>query len=395
VSRFVPESLTEALLRPVAMASPTGGVYVEFISPDFRFLFLLVLVLAVVAWSMARRDRLAGKPALVLATFVAVAFAPWLATSGNGRYFTPVLLLAGPACIGLLHLLPATRGFKLAAGTGMLVWQALLLHDVGTSGAWTFVHWRNPPAFAIDVPADLAASPATYVTLSDQSYSLIAPRFHDASRWINISGINGWAQRSIAGRRAREFLSTGDPLRVVFPAPNARLASAPLQDDLRAAIDALLARQNLSIADPAGCRRLVSAGLGLASTGGAGTASEPGTPLAFWVCPLARNARQGGGEPLAAPSQADAVFDALENACPALFRRGEAVTLPIPSGALRAYTAADTKVYVLEDGTVMYKYARSLNAEVVGTVQEVLGGGFRMDCAKVRRRSALPWQRAL
>src|SRR6185369_9315597 len=39
--RFLPDTWRDAILRPLALASPDGGVYIEIIAPDFRFLFIL------------------------------------------------------------------------------------------------------------------------------------------------------------------------------------------------------------------------------------------------------------------------------------------------------------------------------------------------------------------
>lgn len=391
MSRFVPQSWSEALLRPVAMASPDGGVYVEFIAPDFRFVFILLLALAAVV--AAFRTRRLPVP-VVLGAFLVAAFVPWLASTGNGRYFIPMLLLAGPVCIGLVHQLPMTRGFKATLAVVMVLLQSFLLFSIPPWGSWTYVRWGDAPAFPIEISADLMGEPATYVTVSDLSYSVIAPRFHPASRWVNISRQKGRGDASPDALRTQAVLGVGEPLRAVFPAPSAELSSASLAPQLQAALDHLLARQGLSIADAAACRLLPSRGLGESSTTGSGESDAP-VPLGFWVCPLAREAKEPPQAETVAARETDAVFAKLERTCPGLFHPGTAETLALPAGAVRGYSTSDVKVYVLNDGTVMYKYFRSLNPEVVGTVQTVLDQGFRMDCTRVQRRRALPWERGL
>jgi hypothetical protein len=176
VIRFLPDSWLDALMRPLAIASPDGGVYVEIIAPDFRFAFIIVLALA---WLiLARGSKRRTSPALVLLALTAVAFVPWLETTGNGRYFIPFLLIAGPLCIGLVHLLPVTRSFVVTLAIGMVSWQAFLIYDITPWRNWGHITWGDGPPFDVEVPKDIAAQPATYVTLSSISYSLIAPRFH-------------------------------------------------------------------------------------------------------------------------------------------------------------------------------------------------------------------------
>ena len=62
---------------------------------------------------------------------------------------------------------------------------------------------------------------------------------------------------------------------------------------------------------------------------------------------------------------------------------------------MRSYPGSDTKAYVMDDGNVMYKYLRALNAVDVGTVAAVLDDRFRMDCDNIRGRSGLPWERQI
>src|SRR6476661_2984019 len=117
MNRFEPDTWLAALLRPVAMGAPDSHVYVEIMAPDFRWVFvLLLLVLLVIMRSRARRGSVgavaapgadAGPAAVfVLVAALAVAFVPWLLTSGNGRYFLAGLLMVGPVCVGLAWRLP-------------------------------------------------------------------------------------------------------------------------------------------------------------------------------------------------------------------------------------------------------------------------------------------------
>lgn len=396
MTRFEPENWREAVLRPLAMAFPDGGVYVEFIAPDFRFVFAtaLVLLALVLGWR-ARRRQQAVAPVLALLAFVAAAFVPWLMTSGNGRYFVAVLLLVGPLCIGLLRLVPVTPGMRMAMAVAMVAWQGFLLVEISPWRSWTYVDWGRGPAFEVEVPPEFTQSPATYVGLANISYSIIAPRFHPASRWINISAQKGLGDRSPDQLRTEAFLRTGDPLRAILPAPPGDGTATEIEEPLRVAIDDLLARQGLSISDPRQCRFLPSGGLHAAAHESREAETKHSSTLGFWICPLVREVRSGPGASDPVPARTEEVFHKMERTCPGLFRPGESATLRIPAGALRGYPGTDMKLYVLNDGTVMYKYFRALNPAVVGTVDKVLDPAFRMDCRQVRGRSGLPWEREI
>ncbi len=390
MSRFTPESWQEAALRPVAMTSPEAWVYVEYPAPDFRFILALLLLVACLL--LRRRIPPGFRPVLAVALFVILGFTAWLATSGNGRYFLPVLLLSGPLVAGLVHWLPATRSLRFTALAAMVMWQGFLLLQLNPWGIWTYVPWRASP-FELEVPPEWQREPATYVTVSTLSYAAIAPRFHPDSRWINVSELAGTGSLKPAARQARAFLAKGDPFRVIFPtlapvAPDAPRVDAALADT----IDQLLARQQLSLASRADCRLLPSTLPRRQRVEGA-DAAQPEGLTGFWACPLAREARPTGnnGAP-AAPQPVDLVFQRLERACPRVFPAGYP-NLPLPGGTLRNYTTTDTKVYVFDDGEVLSKYSRSINPERIGSVADVLRDGFGMDCGRVRRRAAVPWQR--
>jgi hypothetical protein len=392
--RFLPDTWFDALLRPLALASPDGGVYIEFIAPDFRFVFVLVLALM---WLLIRRgNERRRSPALVLLGLTAVAFVPWLVTSGNGRYFIPFLLIAGPLCIGLLYLVPLTRSFKLAVAIGMVLWQAFLIYDISPWRSWGHVIWGDGPPFDVEVPKDVAEKPATYVTLSSISYSLIAPRFHPASHWINISSQAGLTDKSPDGLRTQALIAAPGPLRVLFPTLSGGQVGAGIDPTLARTIDDLLARQGLSIEDAAQCRLLRSAGLAAMASSRLSDAqtTTPGVH-GFWLCPLARHASGRSVSTTPVPERTERAFDRLEGICPRIFRPGETVSLHIPSGALRSYPGSDFKLYVLDNGQVWYKYLRALNPVLIGNIDAILKPDFVMDCNHIIGRSGLPWERGI
>ncbi len=392
--RFLPDSWLDALMRPLAIASPDAGVYVEIIAPDFRFAFIIVLALA---WLiLARGNKRRTSPALVLLALTAVAFVPWLATTGNGRYFIPFLLIAGPLCIGLVHLLPVTRAFMVTLAIGMVAWQAFLVYEITPWRNLGHITWGDGPPFEIEVPKEIAAQPATYVTLSSISYSLIAPRFHPHSRWVNITTQVGVIDKSPDSLRVQELIAAPAVLRVFFPTMPGGQVGASIDPALGKAIDDLLARQALSISDEAQCRLLPSAGL-------AGTDSsklsdaQTDTPgvHGFWLCPLARHASSRASKAVPMPERSEQIFERMERMCPRIFRTGEAASLHIPSGAVRGYPGSDFKLYVFDNGEIWYKYIRALNPVLIGKIDDILKPAFVMDCEHIPGRTGLPWERGI
>lgn len=376
------------------MASPDGGVYIEIIAPDFRFVFVLVLAFAWLVLARGKQRR--TSPALALLVLTAVAFVPWLATTGNGRYFIPFLLISGPLCIGLLHLLPLSRTFILAVAIGMVSWQAFLIHDISPWHNWGHVTWGDGPPFDVEVPKEVVQQPATYVTLSGISYSLIAPRFHPDSRWVNISSQAGLADKSPDGLRVQGLIAAPGPIRVLFPTVTGGQLGGRIDAALSQAIDDLLARQGLSIENEAQCRLLRSSGLAsMASNRLSDAQNENPGVHGFWLCPLARHASARPARAAPVPEQTEQVFDRLERLCPRIFRPGETVSLKIPSGAVRGYPGSDFKLYVFDNGEVWYKYLRALNPVLIGKIGDVLKPAFVMDCERIPGRTGLPWERGI
>jgi hypothetical protein len=391
--RFLPDTWRDALLRPIAMASPDGGVYVEIIAPDFRFLFVLALLAAVALYALFRKGALTP-PLRVLLALTGLAFVPWLATSGNGRYFIPFLLLAGPLCIALVQALPLSRHLRASIALLMVAWQGVALYENDPWRWWGHVAWREGPAFQVDIPPEAVAQPATYVTLASISYSILAPRFHPDSRWINISAQRGVGDNSPDGLRTQALIAAPGPLRVLFPSVPGGESGETMGQALGVAINDLLARQGISIEDARACRLLRSRGL--ADMASRRVEAQGDEALhGFWLCPLVRRATSSRPDAGPPPPWIEDVFAKLEKTCPQIFRAGEAVSLRIPAGAVRGYPGSDFKLYVLTDGQVLYKYFRALNPVVVGNAPDIMAPGFAMDCNNIKGRTGLPWERAI
>jgi hypothetical protein len=391
--RFEPDTWREALLRPLAMAAPNSHVYVEIPAPDLRFVFIALLL---VAWLlMSRRLRPGPRATSVLVVVLLLSFVPWLATSGNGRYFIPFLLATGPACIALAYRLPWSNFTKMTTAIVMLLLQGYIVFDNGPSHAWSLATWRDAPYFSVAVPADMKAAPATYVTITSISYSLIAPLFDSRSHWINVSSMMQDPSASIETRKARDIFANSSSLLLVVPSMPAYMTAEKLPNaDLLDVIDGRLAPQRLAVARSQHCQLIPSKGLALVALGKLDKAKpETIASLGFWVCPLLYPA-----PPAPAPKRdatLDAIYEKIERLCPRYFPPGEAATRLISGGSVRDYASADMKLYVLDDGGVYYKYWRALNPELIAPSAKVMSPSFEFDCDHIRGRSGLPWERGI
>lgn len=407
IVRFEPDTLYEALMRPVAMAAPNANVYVEIMAPDFRFIFALALLaLWATLWLLGRRrtavtdgttgDRASARPVFVLLTALAIAFVVWLATTANGRYFLAGLLIVGPVCVGVTRLLPLTRALRMTLAVGMLALQAFAVQQSDPWHPRGLASWKEPPYFHVDIPPEERAQPGTYVTMSAISYSLLVPMFHPQSRWLSLHNAPPPDSGNLDGRRTEAFLSKAQAGRLMLLVPVVqgvmtpeRLPNARVSE----VINEQLAPYRLGFTQPQSCRFLLSRGL--AGMGLGEKTQEERARSGFWLCHLTRLA--AGASPQATRGKRyDAVFKVLEAQCPRFFPAGgDRGSLPLPNGEVRSYLRAEMKAYVYDNGEVYYKYYRALNPVLVGNVADLMADRARVDCGKIRGRTGLPWEREI
>jgi hypothetical protein len=392
LNRFIPDTWWEALLRPLAMAAPNGGVYVEIMAQDIRF--LAALLLAGLVLVLRKRLEITARSALLLAGLTALAFVPWLVTSGNGRYFVPFLLLVGPVVAGLAWALPATKIARLATALIVLFAQVAATADNIVLGAWGLTTWREDPYFEVAVPPDLREEPATFVSITSISYSLIAPQFNPLSHWVNIAAMSA-DPASPETTRAHALFGKSRRLYVIVPTVLRHTANdgQPLEK-LKDAIDAQISSQRLAIDRAQACRVLHSRGMSRQVLGDHYLRRPvESAHTGFWLCALRYPVAPPPTRPLL--HQWDAAFEQLERRCPGIFPPGTAGTSALADGLLRDYAAADMKAYVMDNGVVYYRYWRSLNLQRVGTLQDVMNGTFSLDCTHIQGRSGMPWDRSI
>jgi hypothetical protein len=196
--------------------------------------------------------------------------------------------------------------------------------------------------------------------------------------------------------RLEDFLRAAKgPIDVLVPTiPGLSTADGKPQPEVRTALDALLAPQKLGLDPGQPCRVLHSRGMA-AIQGRHYEGGAKAEHIGFWSCPLRYPVATPPAQMHDIPAKTEAAFARIETDCPRFFQPGSAKTQRINGGAMRHYAGADIKLYVLEDGTVWYKFWRALNPVVIGTVDGVVRGADKVKCDQIRGRAGLPWDREI
>ena len=392
--RFLPDTWRDALLRPLAMAAPDAGVYVEIMAPDIRFAAIAGLL---GVWLLFMRNgRWRVLPVVLLLVFSMLSFAVWMATTGNGRYFIPVLLAAGPLCVALIYHLPFTRNLRLSLAGLVLALQAFVVVQNNPWQWWGLGPWGDEAFFPIELDQEAITIPATYVTSTSISYSLVAPRFPNASRWVNISSQPD-PYNNPDGRRVQDLLAASKSIQLLIPSmPDHMTIDGVPGERITRVINEMIGRQRLTLEDPKKCRLLRSRGIASQAFRDV-DAVRPAVvaKMGFWVCPLRYPVAATATSSNEGSPEVNRALDAVEKTCPRFFPPGHAPSSRIEGGVVRGYSAADMKLYAFDDRKIYYRYWRALNPVLVGSIEQVLASGFRMNCDTIRGRSGLPWERQL
>jgi hypothetical protein len=406
IIRFMADTWRDAVMRPLAMAAPNSWVYTEIFAPDFRFVFALGLaVAALIAMSIYKRPNADRWPVLILLGLTFLSFVPWMATSGNGRYFMPYLVLVGPLCIGLVNILSCTKGMKASIVLLVLGMQGFALFQNNPwkpFNSWGGTPWLDAPYFSIDVDPKAIDPNTTYITVTKLSMSLLAPQFPAASRWVNLSVFEG----SDVSKPSRiydpvvKILGVSTSLKL-FQRSKPQWMQVGTDQPNQIALNAFnkdLQPHRLAIKVPTDCKLLASKSQGFSvlqvTSDNADEASRH-TP-GFWICALEYPVATALKAQLTEGSmKAAQVFEKMESLCPRFFPPGQTMVDTHPSGYSRAYPGSDTSLILKQDGDLYVKNELALDPEKIGQADEVLNKRQSMDCTKFRGRSGLPWEREI
>jgi len=384
--RFVPDDWLDGLLRPLLLADPAVGLYVETHAPDLRFAALgLLLVLA-----MATQRRLnilqAWQWRLLLGSVA--SFYLWTFVSGNGRYLIWALLLVGPFAVLAAARLRVTLAMRNTVILGVLALQVWVVAITYRVNVWALRPWVQGPGLGL-ANTPLGQSPMVFVTVGSISHSILVPQMHPQSRWTNVAGQHDYLPGTRDYARFQALMTSELPKYAVV-----RAAKLAMTDDAQplpqawAVIHRSLARAGLAVtADHCSFVRSQVGGVDYTVAG------APPPINGFWFCPIRYQA--GSETPVGqtfAP-ELDDVFQAIEQQCPRMLPAGNAQTRPHDDGASRLYSHSDTGVIVNNAGDVYLKNMRALNPSHLGTVEDIRAARFSIDCERLPGRYAPPWAR--
>lgn len=386
--RFQPDSWVEGLLRPLVMMDPQSGIYFEGIAPDWRF--ALIAGFALTAAVPGNRRKLSFEQRQLTLGLTA-SMLLWTFVIGNGRYFTAGLLLAGPLLIAAWRLIPGTPRLRYGILAATVALQLAVVASAYERNRWGLAQWKDHPALDIEA-SPLREQPATFITLTVISHSILVQRFHPQSRWSNIKGQHDITPTSREYAGLLNLLEDPLPKYVIWPI-SAQAGDSSLQPNaqLRGLIDLDLRPFGLAL-KPEGCVALRS---NLAPNS---LESPPrqGIMQGFWFCPAEYSEElrlTPQKQPELEPRIAEA-FDSVERRCPRFFPIGSGQARHVDGLAkLRYYAGTDMKLVADEQDRILAKYHRALNPTFVGTIDQVRNGDFHFPCDKPSGRYQLPWQR--
>jgi hypothetical protein len=291
--------------------------------------------------------------------------------------------------------LPGTKALRLSVAAGIVLLQGWVVYNNDPWHWWGLGKWGDTPYFELELDEQARTQPATYVTVANISYSLVAHKFAQESRWVNISSLPDAGGGGAENARMQKLLAQSKSLKLFVPSrPEFMTNEMQPNPDLQAVINNMLIGQRLALAAPLDCRLLRSRGLARTALKDVDkTPVEQVDKIGFWVCTLAYPfpppPSEKGGDP-----EVNAIFGLIEKQCPRFYQPGQTNAARVEGGWLRVYPQADIRLYVMDSGNVYYKYWRALNPELLGRTDE-LRAGKRADCTVIRGRSGLPWERGI
>lgn len=406
--RFAPDSLLEGLLRPILVLLPQPWIYSELTAPDFRFVFLLgMLLFWFISGFVLKRPWSANLRHAMLSGVCLLAFLPWLLTGGNGRYFIAYLALVGPLCVALVEASSASQNMKVALVAFFLCLQG---HAILANSPWNpfesfeWARWTSRDYFHLDVAPVSKDESVTYVTLANQTNSLIAPQFPESSHWINLTSFQGSNflkndDRVVA--RVRRKLASASTLRLVVQSqPRMARPEDGLPDDkARRLLDSYVDPFGLRLQPGTSCVLLrshaLAATIPVLVSDAPAQVSRLRQYAGFWVCPMTYVGRSDVVE-VRAPwmDRGEQLISLVERACPRLFPPGQISFNPLQYGIERIYTVSDaTLAYVAGEDAVYVRFFRALNPQRIGSGDELRKPGFKVKCDEFVSREGLPWLR--
>jgi hypothetical protein len=398
--RFIPDSLTDALLRPFAMTGTDSMISDELQAPDLRYALLaVVFLLTVIVWIIRSSTHTTTPPATPASkattrALTALGFGftfdwiVWLGNSGNSRYFLPMACVATVLAVALLFRLLVNHtmgrnGILLAALIGQGT--ALVL---GTEYRWNQAPWEGR-WFDVEIPEKLATQPNLYLSIGMQSNSFIAAFLPKDSGIINFAGGYELGPNGATASRVRTMIALRAPHLRVLVAGDRIYENSALRLPRQSDVDDALRTFGLRL-DMSDCETITVRGMRptvwrpLESTIAAPPIA-PGSNLRYTSylasCHLVADTGDESSE-MAARRAADVVLDRLEDACPALFQPRRPQTEHINQVWLRVYGATDLTAWVGQGEVKFASAIRDTGDINVGREDAWAEGPLALECGR-------------
>jgi hypothetical protein len=383
--RFLPINLWDWLLRPLYMVDPVANVYAEVRSPDARFLALFCLA-PFALWKL--HGRLRSNNLVALLIIFLFGWILWMATSGNGRYGMPLLLVAGPALVGCASVCwPRQSLAGLLAMSIFVCVQAALMWG-GTKFRYDEVPWQGQWISA-ELPPDITDRPITFVTFDLRSVSWLSAFVHPKSRFANPVGLSAIPTAGPGSDRLSRLLAESAEIVVVFRYEFVETKTGTPFPPSPAPKDASV-RQNGLLVDFDSCETGK-----LSDTGNIGTAVfvrngeriERKGVRGFFFCRALYRPELRNRVPLI-PAY-ETVFNLIEDACPRLFPP-RSTTICEASSCRRSYSSTDAEVTINGDGEINSRHYSAFDDPFLGTVDKLTKDPSKIFCHNDLGRY-VPW----
>jgi hypothetical protein len=397
--RFIPDSLTDALMRPFAISGTGPMIQEELSAPDSRYVLLLLIFLIFVSACVWR--YLAGTPTRIAAPrsesatrvlaalgcgFV-VDWMVWLIGSGNGRYFIPMACIAAVLAVALLFRLlvnhPVGRNGILLA---LFIAQGTQL-VIGTDYRWNPAPWDGH-WFNVDIPAKLTTEPNLYLSIGGPSNSFLVPFLPKGSGFVTFTGEFDLGPYGGSASRVRALIARSTPNVRVLVSGEGIYEDAAKREPRQSDVDDVLRAFDLRV-DMSDCATITIRGLRL-NTWRAPNSSIPArrTPRGklrytshLASCHVIPDTRDESQE-LAARHTVDLVLDRLEDACPALFQPPRPQTEHVNQIWLRRYGATDLTAWVGNGEVNFIDAVRNPHEISVGSEEAWIRGPLQLECGR-------------
>jgi hypothetical protein len=398
--RFIPDSFTDALLRPFAMAGADNMIAEELAAPDVRYaLLLLVFLMFVIVWiwrssthtsipAVAPASESATRALTALGCGFTFSWFVWLFNSGNSRYFISMECVATVLAVALLFRLLVNHPL---GRNGILL--ALLLAQGTALAVETQFRWNPAPWegrwFDVTIPEKLAIQPNLYLSIGVQSNSYIAPFLPKGSGLVNIAGGYPLGPDGANAARVRSMIEHNRPHLRVLVAGDRLYENSALRLPRQSDVDDALRMFGLRV-DMSDCGTITVRGVRQTVWRPLASTIQPPNPppgkLRFTSylesCGLAADTNDESSE-MAARRAVDVVLDRLEDACPILFQPRRPQTEHINHVWLRFYGATDLTAWVGQGGEVKFASAvRDTQDVFVGRESDWAKQPVRLECGR-------------